>query len=94
MSEIAEIRKIFQDLIAPDVKSVTTDVAALKTSINKQFEAAEALADPRYQVVLSKLETMEAIQSARHEAVLKALDIDRRLEKIEAKQAQPASASA
>jgi hypothetical protein len=92
MSEIAEVRKIFQDLIAPDVKSVSTDLAALKNSIDKQFGAAEALAQARFATTLAKLETMEAVQTARHEAIIKALDIDKRLERIEARQAATAAA--
>jgi hypothetical protein len=110
MSEIAEIRKIFQDLIARDVKSIATELASFKSSVDKQFAAvekqfvaAEALAQARYTTVLAKLETMEAkvegkletfeaVQSARHEAITKALDVDRRLEKIEARQAATAAA--
>jgi hypothetical protein len=110
MSEIAEIRKIFQDLIAPDVKSIATELTAFKSSVDKQFAAvdkqfaaAEALAQARYTTVLAKLETMEArvdgrlenletVQSARHEAIMKALDIDKRLEKVEARQAATAAA--
>lgn len=110
MSEIAEIRKIFQNLIAPAVKSVITDVSGLKNSVDKQFSSAEALAQARYDTVLAKLEAMdrrletlsfrvdgrfetfEAVQSARHEAIIKALDIDKRLEKVEARQASQAVA--
>jgi hypothetical protein len=106
VSEIAEIRKLFQDLIAPDVKSIATDLAAFKISVDQQFkalkesveaklEAMEAVEQARYLAVISKIETIrvefasaEANHVARHEAILKALDIDRRLEKIEARQAE------
>ncbi len=91
MSEIAEIRKIFQDLIAPDVKSIGTELTSFKGSVDKQFAAAEALAQARYTTVLAKLETMEVVQTARHDAIIKALDIDKRLEKIEARQAASAA---
>ncbi len=94
MGEVAEIRKIFQDLIAPDVKSIATDVAAFKAGVDKQFRNAADLATARYEVVVAKMETMEAkltsmetTHAIRHEAILKPLDIDKRLEKIEARQA-------
>jgi hypothetical protein len=105
MCEIAEIRKLFQDLIAPDVKSIATDLAAFKTNVDHQFkslkesmearfESLEAIEQARYLAVIAKIEAIriefassEAIHAARHEAILKALDIDKRLEKVEARQA-------
>jgi acetyl-CoA carboxylase alpha subunit len=116
MSEIAELRKLFQDLIAPDVKSVVTDVAALKVavahqfqdlkeSMDQQFAGVEGLAQARYIATMAKIETieatasahneeikkelasMEAVQGSRHESILKALDMDERLERVEARQA-------
>jgi len=82
MSEIAEIRRIFQDLIAPDMKSILTEL-----------KASETLAEARYQTVLAKLEVLEAkmktaevSNSARLDEIAKALDIDKRLERVEARQ--------
>jgi hypothetical protein len=110
MSEIAEIRKIFQDLIAPEVKSVVTDLAAfkidvdnqfkaLKESMESKFEAHEAIEQARYLAVIAKIETIriefasaEANHIKRHEDLPKALDIDRRLEKVEARQAASSAA--
>jgi hypothetical protein len=105
MSEIAEIRKLFQDLIAPDVKSIATDLAAFKTNVDHQFkalkesmetkfDALEAIEQARYLAIIAKIETIriefasaEANHIKRHEDLLKALDIDRRLERVEARQA-------
>ncbi len=139
MSEIAEVRKLFQDLIAPDVKSVVTDLAAfkvdvahqfpsLKESMDQQFTGAEGLAQARYIATMAKigaieaaasvhhesikkelaameaiqtsrpeaikkeLAAMEAIQANRHETLLRALDIDKRLERVEARQAAGSAA--
>jgi uncharacterized protein YqgV (UPF0045/DUF77 family) len=82
MSEIAEIRRIFQDLIAPDMKSIRTEL-----------KASETLAEARYQTVLAKLEVLEAkmktaevSNSARFDEIAKALDIEKRLERVEARQ--------
>jgi ERCC4-type nuclease len=87
MSEIAELRKVFQDLVAPDLKAIQADLSSLKSSVDKQFASVEAIAQARNATLLAKLETMEAIQNARHEAIMKALDIDKRLERIEAREA-------
>jgi hypothetical protein len=82
MSEIAEIRRIFQDLIAPDMKSIMT-----------QMKASKKLAEARYQTVLAKLEVLEAkmkttevSNAARFDEITKALDIDKRLERVKARQ--------
>jgi Lon protease-like protein len=94
MSEIAELRKVFQDLVAPDLKAIQAELSSLKASVDKQFAnvdkqfaSVEAIAQARNATLLAKLETMEAIQNARHEAIMKALDIDKRLERIEAREA-------
>lgn len=110
MSEIAEIRKLFQDLIAPNVKSITTDLAAFKASVDLQFKAlketidikfssTEAVEQARYLAVSAKIETIriefasaEANHLKRHEDILKALDIDKRLERVEARQATTTAA--
>jgi hypothetical protein len=80
MIEVAELPKLFQDLIAPDSKAVVVEQIA-----------AEALAKARYDTVLTKLEVLETKLNAvdiKHDAkfdqILKALDIDRRLERVEA----------
>jgi hypothetical protein len=82
MSEIAELRRIFQDLIAPDMKSIMTGLRASETS-----------AEARYQTVLAKLEVLEAkmktaevTKTGRFDEIAKALDIDKRLERVEARQ--------
>ncbi len=82
MSEIAEIRRIFQDLIAPDMKFIVTEL-----------KASEALAEARYQTMLVKLEVIEAkmktaevSNAARFDEITKALDIDKRLERVEGRQ--------
>jgi hypothetical protein len=38
-------------------------------------------------LVLAELRTALAVAESRHEAILKALDLDRRLERVEARQA-------
>ena len=67
---------------------------ALKDSIDKRFDAVDALEQARYATLIAKIEAIrtefastEAISSARHDAILKALDIDKRLERVKARQA-------
>ncbi len=83
MGAVEDTRKVIQDLIAPDLKAIAV-----------RLEAVEAIAEARHKELLARLETMESkieasstIQTARYDAIMKALDIDKRLEKIEARQA-------
>jgi hypothetical protein len=87
MSEVAKLRKVFQDLVAPGSEGVQAELNNLKISTDKPFAGVEAIAQARNATLLAKLETMEGIQNARHESVVKALDIDKRLERIEAREA-------
>jgi len=104
VSEIAELRKLFQDLIAPDVKSVVTDLAAFKTHVDSQFkslkesieakfDAVGAIEQAKYLTVIAKIEAIriefasaEANHIKRHEALLKALDLEKRIERVEGRQ--------
>lgn len=86
MSAVDDVRKAIQDLIAPDLK-------ALEATVKEGFASIDKLATVRQELVLAELnglraemKTFQAIQDARYEAIMKALDVDRRLERLEAKQ--------
>ncbi len=83
MIEIAELQKLIQDLIAPDLKALAAEQ-----------ESAKSLARARYDTVLAKLEVLEIKLNAfdlktslRFNETHKALDIDKRMERIEARYA-------
>ncbi len=78
-SVVEDVRKVVQDLVAPDLKAIA-----------ERLKAMEAINEARHHEMLAKIETATTIQTARYEAIMKSLDIDKRLEKIEARQAVPA----
>ena len=80
MGAIEDVRRAFQDIVAPDLK-------ALQVEVKEGFASVEKVAAIRHELVLAELRTALAVAESRHEAILKALDIDRRLERIEARQA-------
>ena len=60
-------------------------------AVDKQFASVEKVAAIRHELVLGELRASLAITEARHEAILKALDIDRRLDRIEARKSRSKS---
>jgi hypothetical protein len=78
MGAVEDVRKALQDVIAPDLK-------ALQVEVKEGFASVEKVAAIRHELVLAELRTALAVAESRHEAILKALDIDRRLERIEAR---------
>lgn len=95
MGAVEDVRKAFQDIVAPDLKALQVEVKEGFASVDKQFAAvkdgffsAEKVAAIRQELVLAELRTSLAVAEARHEAILKALDIDRRLDRIEARKSR------
>lgn len=87
MGAVEDIRKGLQDIIAPDLKALQVEVKEGFASMDKQFISVEKIAAIRHELLMAELRTSLAIAESRHEAILKALDIDKRLERIEARQA-------
>ena len=73
-----DVRKVIQHLVAPD------------KAIEAKLGAIEAAGEARHNELFAKIETFTTIQTARYEVIMKALDIDKRLEKIEAKRSATA----
>jgi hypothetical protein len=76
MGVVDDVRKALQDVVAPDLK-------ALQVEVKEGFASVEKVAAIRHELVLTELRNAQAIAESRHEA----LDIDKRLERIEARQA-------
>ena len=87
MAVVEDVRKAFRDVVAPDLKALQVEVKEGFAFVEKQFASVERVAAIRHELVLAELRTALAVAESRHEAILKALDIDRRLERIEARQA-------
>jgi len=102
MRAIDDARTFVQDIVVPDLKALSARVDALEKSMRQSFEASDKimlqrfeLADARHEVLLIKMEAGFAAMDAkfaaadsRFDSVLKAINIDRRLEVLEAAQAR------
>lgn len=86
MSVVEDVRKALQDVLAPDLKALDAKFTALENAIKEGFSSSERVSAARHELILAELRTAKAIADSRYEAILRALDIDKRLEKIEARQ--------
>jgi hypothetical protein len=88
MSVVEDVRKAMaiQDLVAPDLKAINERLKSIETVSNERFKAIDAVAEARHNELLAKIETSNTIHTARYDTIIKTLDIDKRLEKIEARQ--------
>ena len=97
MSAIDDARKLVQDIVAPDLKAITARLEALKRAVKQGFEGSEKLSEVRHEMTLLRVQTGFAsidakftAADARFDSILKAMNIDRRLELLEAaKSSQP-----
>jgi cell division septum initiation protein DivIVA len=96
MIAVDDTRKLLQDLVAPDLKSIQTEIHALSERVNslektmeQRFSASDKSMDQRFTAA-------EEIAKIRHElilanlsAVMQNLNTDARLMRIEAQLNQP-----
>ena len=81
MGVVDDVRKPLQDVVAPDLKALQVEVKEGFASVDKQFVLVEKVAAIRHELLLAELRNAQVIAESRHEAILKALDIDKRLER-------------
>jgi hypothetical protein len=72
MGAVEDVRKLLQDIVTPDLKAIEAQVHALDKKI-----------DLTRDLLLAELKTLATIVAANHATLTHALDIDRRLERIE-----------
>ena len=76
MGVLEDIRQAVQDFIAPEIRSIGVRLDALE----KRFDKQEVKID----TVMLRLESLTNTVTANHSAVMVALDIDRRMLRLEA----------
>jgi hypothetical protein len=104
MSAIDDVRKVIQDLVAPQLKSLHVElkrvdetsklrdealsakIDALSDRTDVKFEALSEKMDLKFDLVMARMEANQA-------ALLYAASIDKRLEAIEKKTAEPMHAT-
>ena len=94
MGAVEDVQKALQDIVAPDLKARQAEVKEGFASVEKQFASVkegfasvEKVAAIRHELLLAELRNSQIVAEPRHEAILKTLDIDKRLERVEARQA-------
>jgi hypothetical protein len=83
MSNVEDARKIIQDLLAPDLKALAVRVENLETEMARRFTSAEDVAKARHETVLATI-------AASHASIMGALEMEKRLTKLEIQQRLPA----
>jgi hypothetical protein len=79
MGTLEDIRKVLQDFLSPEIRSLAVRLEELEKRMNERFDAAEKLSEYRFA-------SLEATIKANHLAMLNALDLDRRILRLEVKE--------
>ncbi|MEO7030293.1 MAG: hypothetical protein ABI147_12925 [Acidobacteriaceae bacterium] len=90
MGMIEDVRKLLQDLVTPEFKSLQTQVKANDEASKLRDEALSAKMDMLAKSVDSKFELVLNRMDAQHAMVINSLNIDKRVEVIE-RQIMPAA---
>ena len=77
MGTIEDLRKVLQDFLAPELRGISERLESLEKRMEERFAAAEKLTNLRF-------ESLEATIKANHLALMGALDLDRRVYRLEA----------
>jgi hypothetical protein len=98
MGVIDDVRKVIQDLIAPEFQSLSVEVKSADRESKLRDESLAREAKVRGELILAKLETQNAKIEAlgakmdyQYASIMNALNLDRRLEVLE-REKQAASA--
>jgi hypothetical protein len=83
MGAVEDIRKVIQDLIAPDLKAqaeglkaVNSRLDALERHLDKRFEDQERVATLRHDALIAQMASFQS-------AILNAIEVDKRLTRLE-----------
>jgi len=83
MGAVEDIRKVIQDLVTPDLKAMDARVVALEQKFDLKFDLLDKKIDCKSELLQSDIRNLTAIVAANQAAIMHALDIDRRVERIE-----------
>jgi hypothetical protein len=96
MSIVEDVRQVFQDFLAPELRALSARIEALEVKMDSRFEANEAKANSRFEALNGRMAANEERASLRHEILLVQLEsikgqlsLDYRLKKLEQAQDDP-----
>jgi len=90
MSVIEDVRKVFQDLVAPELKSLSVKLDGLEREMKvrdemtqTKLEALSAKIDSGERLTHAKQEALSAKMDAQYASIMNALDLDKRVGLLE-----------
>ena len=83
MGAIDDIRKVMQDVVAPDLKALDARISALDKKIDIRVDALEEKLNLTRELILSEMKVMHSSLSAEMGRLQHAIELDRRVEKLE-----------
>jgi uncharacterized membrane-anchored protein len=90
MGVIEDVRKVVQDLVAPELKSLSVQLDRIESesklrdeSLAKELRARDELMLARLETQSAKLEAFGAKMDYQYASIMNALNVDRRLEVLE-----------
>jgi hypothetical protein len=93
MGAIEDVRKVIQDLIAPDLKAIQAQIKGAEEASHLRNDALSAKIDNLSEKMDRKFEIVFAKMEANHASIIYALNIEKRVEAIERKTAAPMQAT-
>jgi hypothetical protein len=87
MSAVDDIRKLLQDLVTPDLKSLQVRVEALDAKMDAGFKTLDSKIDLTRDLLLVEMKVMQASMETNIAKLNNSLELERRVAKIENAQA-------
>ncbi len=89
MSTVEDLRKVTQDFLAPELKVLPARLDAIETLMELRFSYFQRNVDQRFPNLDQKFKCGEDLASERPQAIMNALDLNRRLTQVETKLEKP-----
>jgi capsule polysaccharide export protein KpsE/RkpR len=77
MGTVEDIRKVLQEFLAPELRAMTAQIEAMSQIMDARFESMSISTNSRFDSLSNEIAQIKEL-----------LDVDRRLAKLESKQAQ------
>jgi hypothetical protein len=83
MGVIEDVRKVIQDLVAPELKSLAVKLESFERESRMRDEMTRDLLGARMEALSAKMDAMSARTEAQYASIMNALDLGRRLDALE-----------
>jgi hypothetical protein len=100
MGAIEDVRKVIQDLVAPELKSLHIEIQRVDETSRLRDEALSAKIDNvsekidrKFELVMAKMEAISAKMEANQAYLIYSMNIEKRVEAIERKNDTPMQAT-